>query len=280
MASSRLSVEGPAFAQAVKHATKLVDKLEINNWDFALAPELYAKQSRADVLAKELVFVHDGRQQTIYGRLVTGGFGETFNLMGPIHANAEFRLRETDIFDQVHRHTGTKGLSDLEEFRALPPAQPVHLYNYTYFFTLRDLIFWHALHNSGSYPSTLEHMARNFPMGKVIQNSMYSPPKPSSDDSNPAIMTFDRLTVTFPTPHVEWMEQPLFGGLVKETIQVEYLVTPDRSTATHPYLPLVNESAMEWKGSKWNVRVFSGVTPKDAQVGPGYLPEGGKRADS
>src|SRR5262245_30738520 len=221
MASARLSVEGPEFAKAVRDATALVDKLERGNWDFSLAPELYARGSQADVMAKELVFVHDGRTQTIFGRLITGGVGETFNLMGPIHANARFRLADTDVFRVVHKSTGTRGLRDVAAFRELPKPQPVELFNYTYFFTLRDLIFWHALHKSGAYPSTLEHMARNFPMGKVIQNSMYSPAKPSKKASAPAIMTFDRLEVSFPTPRVEWMEQPLFGGLVKETIQAE-----------------------------------------------------------
>jgi hypothetical protein len=274
MASARLSVEGPDFARAVKQATALVDKLERANWDFAQAPELYARDSRADVMAKELVFVHDGRTQTIFGRLVTGGVGETFNLMGPVQANAEFRLVETDVFDAAHKSTGTRGLDDLPEFRALPPAQPVHLFNYTYFFTLRDLVFWHALHESGAYPSTLEHMARNFPMGKVVQNSMYAPPKPSKDPSHPAIMAFDRLMVTFPTPKVEWMEQPLFGGLVKETLQAEYLLTSQPSKASHPYLELVNESKMHWSGRDWYVRAFRGISPKDAQVGPGRLPDG------
>jgi len=276
MMSSRLSVEGPEFARAVRNATSLVDKLERANWDFAQAPELYARESRADVLAKELVFVHDGRQQTVYGRLVTGGVGETFNLMGPVHANAEFRLIDTDVFEAAHRSTGTNGLVDLPEFRDLPKAQSVHLYNYTYFFTLRDLLFWHALHQSGAYPSTLEHMARNFPLGKMIQNSMYSPTKPSKDPAHPAIMSFDRLMVSFPTPQVEWMEQPLFGGLASETIQAEYLVTSQPSKASHPYLDLANESKMQWAGGNWHVRAFRGVSPKDAQVGPGKLPERGR----
>lgn len=276
MASTRLSVEGPDFAKAVKNALTLVHTLEGANWDFARAPQLYARDSRADVLAKELVVVHDGTRETIYGRLVTGGVGETFNLMGPVQASAEFRLVETDIFDNVHKNTGTNGLRDLPEFRALRPAQDVYLYNYTYFFTLRDLIFWHALHKSGAYPSTLEHMASNFPLGKVIQNSMYSPPRPSTDPKNPAIMGFDRLMVTFPTPHVEWMEKPLFGGLAKETIHVEYLVTAEKSTVSHPYLPLGAESRMEWGGRNWYVRLFRGITPKDAQVGPGRLPEAAK----
>jgi hypothetical protein len=274
MQSQRLSVEGPDFAKSVRHAQALVDKLEQNNWDFALTPELYARDSRADVLAKELVFVHDGQQQTIYGRLFTGGFGDTFNLMGPVHANAEFQIAPTDIFDRLHEQTGTQGLRDIPEFNQLPQAQPVHLYNYTYFFTIRDLIFWHALHHSGAYPSTLEHMARNFPMGKVIQNSMYTPRHKSKDPTKPNVMTFEWLQVSFPTPHVEWMEQPLYGGLVKETIQAEYLLTRDKTEISHPYLKVAHESRVKWDGNDWHVRLFHGITPKDAQVGPGKLPEG------
>ena len=276
MQSSRLSVEGPDFARLVKRATALVDKLENANWDFALAPELYARESRADVAAKELVFVHDGKTQTIHGRLITAGVGETFNLMGPVHANARFRLARTDVFGAVRKSTGTRGLRDIAAFRALPKAQPVELYNYGYFYTLRDLIFWHALHESGAYPSTLEHMARNFPMGKMIQNSMYSPEKPSRNPRSPAIMTFDGLEVSFPTSQIEWMEQPLYGGLMHETIQAEYLVTRQRSSATHPYLDVVEEATMHWQGRKWFVRAFRGTTPKDAQVGQGRLPEGAR----
>jgi hypothetical protein len=87
-------------------------------------------------------------------------------------------------------------------------------------------------------------------------------------------MAFDRLMVTFPTPQVEWMEQPLFGGLVKETLQAEYLLTSQPSKASHPYLELVNESKMHWSGRDWYVRAFRGISPKDAQVGPGRLPDG------
>src|SRR3954468_20678959 len=120
MVSSRLSVEGPDYFKEVQRAQTLVDKLERGNWDFAVAPELYARDSRADVLAKELVFVHDGERQTIYGKLITGGFGDTFNLMGPVHANAEFRIASTDVFEELHRQTETKGLKEMREFNALP----------------------------------------------------------------------------------------------------------------------------------------------------------------
>ena len=270
------SVEGPVFAQRIKEANQVIDRLEAANWDFDLVPEVYARKSRADVLAKELVFLHDGKTQTIFGRLVTGGVGARFNLMGPIQANAMFRIAPTDIFDVLHKQTKTRGVADLKEFRALPKAEPVELFNYTNFYSLRDLVFWHVLYRAGSYPSTLAHMARNFPLGKVIQNSMYRPEKPSRSAKKPSVMTFGGLTVTFATPRVEWMEQPLYGGLVQYTMQAEYLLTPRKSDVSHPYLPLASEGQVSWAGRKWYVRYFLGTTPKDALNGPGMGPEGAK----
>jgi hypothetical protein len=271
------SVEGPGFAKKVVEARALTDKLEKSNWDFDLVPQLYAKTKGADVLAKELVFVHDGKQQTIFGHLVTGGFGTRFNLMGPVQSNAVFRIAPTDIFAVLKKQTKTNGLRDIKEFRKLPKAQPVELYNYTNFYSLRDLVFWHILNGAGSYPSTLAHMARNFPLGKIVQNSMYMPSKPSRDPATPAIMTFDRLVVSFPTTQVEWMEQPLYGGLVKETMQAEYLLTATKSRVSHPYLEPAKEGKVRWQGKSWHYRYFVGTTPKDALTGPGMGPETRKR---
>src|SRR6266540_4713656 len=108
-------VEGPVFAERIREANKIVDKLEASNWDFDLAPQVYSRNSRADVVAKELVFLHDGKNQTIFGKLVTGGVGAQFNLMGPIHANAVFQIAPTDIFDAVHKQTQTRGVLDIKE---------------------------------------------------------------------------------------------------------------------------------------------------------------------
>ena len=263
------SVEGPVFTRKVEEARALTDKLEKSNWDFDLVPKVYAKNSRADVMAKELVFVHDGGKQSIYGRLVTGGFGTRFNLMGPVQANSIFRIAPTDVFDVLQKQTKTRGLRDIKEFRKLPKAEPVELHNYTNFFSLRDLIFWHVLYGVGTYPSTLAIMARNFPLGKIIQNSVYMPSKPSPDPSMPAIMSFDRLVVSFPTKQVEWMEQPLYGGLVKETMQAEYLLTPTESKVSHPYLEPAKEGKVRWQGRSWYYRYFVGTTPKDGLTGPG-----------
>jgi hypothetical protein len=267
------SVEGPGFARKVIEARELTDKLEKSNWDFDLVPKVYAKNSRADVLAKELVFVHDGAQETIHGRLVTGGFGTRFNLMGPVQSDSVFRIAASSIFDVVKKQTKTNGLREIKEFRELPKAEPVELYNYTNFFSLRDLVFWHILYGVGTYPSTLMIMAKNFPLGKIIQNSMYMPSKPPADKTKPKIMTFDRLVVSFPTKQVEWMEQPLYGGLVRETMQAEYLITLKESKVSHPYLQPAKEGKIRWQGKSWYYRYFVGTTPKDGVTGPGMGPE-------
>ena len=102
--------------------------------------------------------------------MVTGALGTRYNLMGPIQSNAVFRIATTDVVDGLKKLTSTNGLRDIKEFRKLPKAQPVELYNYTNFYSLRDLIFWHVLYGVGTYPSTLAIMARNFPLGKIIQN--------------------------------------------------------------------------------------------------------------
>ena len=218
-----------------------------------------------------------GTEVVGFGHLVTGGVGTRFNLMGPVQANAVFRIAPTDVFDALRKQTKTRGLLDIPEFRKLPKAQPVELYNYTNFYSLRDLVFWHILFGAGSYPSTLVHMARNFPLGKIVQNSMYMPAKPSRDARKPAIMTFDRLRVSFPTQQIEWMEQPLYGGLVKETMQAENLLTTKESKVSHPYLQPVKEGKVRWQGRSWYYRYFLGTTPKDGLTGPGMGPETRKR---
>ncbi len=192
-----------------------------------------------------------------------------FTLMGPIQSNAGFQNCPTDIFEVIKEGSKTKGLDDIKAFRQLPKPQKVELYNYTNFYSLRDLVFWHLLYGTGGYPSTLVHMARNFPLGKIVQNSMYMPVKPVKSGDKPAIMTFDRLVLSFPTKQVEWMEQPLYGGLVKDTMQAEYLLTKSESKLSHPYLQVLKEGKIRWKGSSWYYKYFVGTTPKDGVTGPG-----------
>src|SRR5436190_22178883 len=76
-----LSVEGPEFAERVRVAEELTQRLERANWDFAAAEEFFVgRYADCDVAAKEIVNVFDGRMQTRYGRLVMKGTGARFNL--------------------------------------------------------------------------------------------------------------------------------------------------------------------------------------------------------
>ena len=43
------------------------------------------------------------------------------------------------------------------------------------------MVFWLLLHDAGCFPSTLETMVRRFAEGKVVQNNMYGPARPSFD---------------------------------------------------------------------------------------------------
>ncbi len=70
------------------------------------------------------------------------------------------------------------------------------------------------------------------------------------------------------------MDKPLYGGLAKETIHVETLLTLKASKVSHPYLPLTAESKIELDGTSYFLKRFAGVTPKEATRGPGVLEEG------
>src|SRR6266498_882901 len=117
-----------------------------------------------------------------------GGVGEAFNLMGPIPADAEFKIGGGEVIDEVHRQLRTGGLEEVSEFRALGPLQDIQFFNYSNFFQLRDLVFWLVLHGAGCFPSTLEIMVRNFAAGNFVQNNMYRPRQPSLDPARPALM--------------------------------------------------------------------------------------------
>ena len=52
------------------------------------------------------------------------------------------------------------------------------------------------------------------------------------------------------------MEQPLYGGLAKETMQAEYLLTTTKSKVSHPYLPPIKEGKVRWQGKSWFFRYF------------------------
>src|SRR5215471_6741827 len=92
MALNRPAVGGPEYLKITREATEKVDKLEASNWDFDKVPEIFARKQHADVMAKEAVHLHDGRTMTRIGRLVLGGVGTHFNLMGSIPADATFKV--------------------------------------------------------------------------------------------------------------------------------------------------------------------------------------------
>lgn len=275
MALNRPSVEGPAFAQLVAKADAVVDRLQKNRWDFSAAPEVFAKAAPADVLAKEVAHIFDGeRVTTRIGRLVMGGVGSHFNLMGPIPSHSEFRAVDSSVLDEINRQLGTKGLDDIPDYRKLGTPQQVEFYNYGLFYELRDLVRWFVIHDSGCFPSTLEFMARHFASGNVIQNNMYRPARPSSDPANPAIMMARCISVSFSTRVMEWMDKPLFGGLSPDTIHIEYLLTPKPTDISHPFLKPDLETAVTLSGLRYHLRRFTGITPKEAARGPGVTAEG------
>ena len=111
-------------------------------------------------------------------------------------------------------------------------------------------------------------------MGNVVQNNMYRTKNPSTDPKKPAVMRSPGLMVQFPSKVVEWMEMPIYGGLVDSTIKVEHLLTLQPTNISHPYLPLVLESKVRLVGEDYYLRTYGGKTPKEALRGPGVPQEG------
>lgn len=282
MAVNRPFVEGPDFVVAVRQATELVTKLEMNNWDFDAVPQAFAKDAAADVIAKEVLHIHDGHTMTRFGHLIMGGVGEAFNLMGPIPSDSRFMVTDSSMLDELRRQIGGRVVEDLPEFqkirRKYGEVQRVKFFNYGSFYTLRDLVFWLLVHDAGCFPSTLETMVRHFAAGSIVQNHMYTPARPSRNKDKPALMTPGAcLMVQFPSTVVEWMDKPLFGGLAEDTLHIEYLLTVEPTDVSHPYLRLVGESKARLGYQDYYLRIFSGTTPKDALRGPGVSPEQPKR---
>src|SRR6266480_4399632 len=180
MAVNRPAVSGPEFAQIVADASAKVDRLEANNWDFDQVPEVFARRQHADVLAKEAIHLHVGRTMTRVGRLVLGGVGTHFNLMGSFPADTTFRIATeytNHAIQAINQQVGYKGLYDLPEYRQIEErygqAEQVEFSNYGMFYRLKDLILWLLVHDAGCFPSTLETIVRRFAMGNVVQNNMY-----------------------------------------------------------------------------------------------------------
>jgi hypothetical protein len=223
----------------------------------------------------------DGRTMTRVGRLVLGGVGEHFNLLGTFPSDSTFKVATeytSHILGEVHRQAGSKGLRDLQEYSEIQEkydqAEEVEFSNYGMFYRLKDFVLWLLVHDAGCFPSTLETIIRRFAQGNVVQNNMYSTKNPSDDPENPAIMRSPGLLVQFPSKAVEWMEQPIYGGLVDKTMKVEHLLTLTPTDISHPYLPLVLESKVRIVDQEYYLRTYGGTAPKEALRGPGVSEEG------
>lgn len=281
MALNRPAVSGPEFARIVADANRKVDKLEASNWDFERVPEIFARPQHADVMAKEAIHLHDGRTMTRIGRLVLGGVGTHFNLMGSIPSDATFKVADeftSHALGEINGQVGPEGLYDIPEYRHIAQqfaqAEQVEFNNYGLFYRLKDLVAWLLIHDAGCFPSTLEIIVRRFAMGNVVQNNMYQTKRPSSNPKKPAIMRSPGLMVQFPSKVVEWMEMPIYGGLVDSTVKVEHLLTVKPTNISHPYLPLVLESKVRLVGEDYYLRTYGGTTSKEALRGPGVSQEG------
>ena len=101
MAVNRPSVGGPDFAAILNKVNHQVDRLEENKWNFDAVPEIFAKKAAADVVAKEAVHMHDGRTMTRMGRLVMGGVGAHFNLMGAIPSDSKFTVTNSTLLEDI-----------------------------------------------------------------------------------------------------------------------------------------------------------------------------------
>ena len=287
MALNRPAVGGPEFARIVADASEKVQRLEASNWDFDSVPEVFARDQHADVIGKEAVHMFDGRTMTRVGRLVLGGVGEHFNLMGSFPADSTFRVATeytSHVLDEIHRQAGSSRLRDLPEYSEIEQkygeAEEVEFSNYGMFYEVGDLIKWLLIHDAGCFPSTLESIIRRFGQGNVVQNNMYRTNNPSDDPSKPAIMRSPGLMIQFPSRAVEWMEMPIYGGLVDETIKVEHLLTITPTEVSHPYLPLVLESRVRIINQDYYLRTYSGSVPKEALRGPGVAQEGPTKPDT
>src|SRR6266498_591880 len=236
MAVAAPSVEGPEFAEKVRRADEITRRLQESNWDFDAVPELFTRAATCDVVAKEIVTIHDGRAQTLLGRLVMNGIGEEF-----------------------------------EEFQGVKDIQQVVFHDFTNFYQARGLAFWSALYDCGLSPSGFEEFSRHLAAGKVVTSMRFRPSRPSLDSRPVYVQGFTGKR--FPTPVVEWIPKPLFGGIAPDTLHLETLLTLDPTDLAHPFLPLVAEGAVELDGRRYYMRRFAGTSAKAAVLGPGVGPE-------
>jgi len=270
------SVEGPDFATKVRRAEEITHRLQTNHWKFATVPEMFAKAT-CDVVAKEIVTIHDGRVQTLYGRLVMKGIGSTFQLESPASALNVTLPGRPKLFDDINRQIGSRGLSDFEDFRKLPLPQEAEFFGQTMFYQVRDLVFWSALHECGLSPSGFEELAGHINRGEVVTSLLFKPSRSSKDLDSP-VLALAHTCKQFPTPVVQWIPKPLFGGVARETLHIDTLLTEEPCQVSHPFLPLVADGIVVVDNRRYHMRRFAGTSPKDAVRGPGTGAEGPRQS--
>jgi hypothetical protein len=268
-----LQAEGPDFVEQVRKADELARRLQENKWQFAKAPEFFARTADCDVAAKEIINIFDGKMQTRLGRLVMKGRGSRFNLMSHESPNATYIGDRRHIFSEVNAQVGSRGLEGFPEFEAMKPLQRGQLYNPTIFYQLRDVVFWNALYGVGLFPTGFEDVAKQLAAGNVIRNLIFDSNLASVKREEPVYVEA-HAGIAFPTPVVEWMVKPLYGGMSKETIHIETLLTIEESSLSHPFLPVVATGTVLLNDRRYFMRRFAGIAPKDATRGPGVPPEG------
>jgi hypothetical protein len=280
-----LRAEGPEFIEQIKRTNDVAARLEVAGWDFEAVPEIFARQSAAcDVAAKEIVTVFDGEKQTRWGRLIIKGAGARFNLMSHESPLARYVGARPSVFALVNRQVGSKGLHDFEEFAEMDPPQEVEFYNPSVFYQPRDVVFWNALNGFQLFPSGFEDVRRVLASGNVIRNLLFRPGAPTKtaweiaegEERKPIFME-GFSGVQFPTGVVEWMPKPLYGGMSKQALHIETLLTTDETDLAHPYLDLVAEGRLRIDDQTYFMRRFMGISQKDAMRGPGVPPEGARR---
>ncbi len=272
------SVEGPDFIEKVARADEIIARLKSGDWDFEKAREVFARDAKADVLGKEILTFYDGRHITRYGKLILGGVGQAFNIVGHFPSTATFRVNASGvagIVGEVKAVLGSDGLSEIPRYKELGKPQKIEFFNYNIFYTLEELIRFFIVNNSGCFPSTLEHLKRLFAAGNIVQGSKYAPAIPSLDAKRPALMEIECLEMSFPSRTMEWMERPLYGGLDPVTVHKEYLLTPERTELAHPFLDLERTGKVTLGGRTWYAREFGGQVHKEG-IRDASVPEEGK----
>lgn len=268
------SVEGPQFAQLVREAEEVTRVLQEHRWDFDASPKIFVRNAACDVVAKEMVIIHDGRVETRIGRLIMSGYGDGFHLMGGEAARSEFKVVSSHILDEINRQIGSRGLHDFPDFQRFDQIQDIEFVNHSMFYQIRDLIFYAALHGGGIHPIAFENFMRRLAAGQIVHNVDFVPALPSRDPERPAVMAGACLAVRTFTPVIEWMPKPIYGGVAEDTMHIVNLLTIERTDVSHPDLPLVYEGTVEYGYQHYYLRRFVGVSPKEGLRGPGVAPQG------